>query len=104
MLTAPDTLQDSGIIKKPQKKATKQIASQLQLRPIYEDPQIHETDDKTSEAMDEKDELPVRPIREANHPVLQETSANSRLPQTRTTKTEGVNELVLPKFPRRHIL
>ncbi len=83
MLTAPVILQDSGIKKRPQKKATKQIASDRQLRSIYEDPQIHKTDDETSEAMDEENDLPVGPIREPNHPVLQETSANSRLPQSR---------------------
>lgn len=101
MLAAPVTLRDSGVKKRPQKKATKQVVSHRQLRPIYEDPQTHETDDKTSEAMDEEEDLPVGPIREANHPVLQETSANSRLPQTRTNKTGRVQELVVPKIPKK---
>ena len=78
---------------------TKQIASHRQLGPIFEDPQIHETDDVTSEAMDKEDDVPVGPIREANHPVPQETSANSWLPRTRTTKTGRVQELVVPKAP-----
>ena len=83
MLTASVTLQDNGIKKRPQKKVTKQIASHRQLRSIYEDPQIHKTDNETSKSMDGEDDLPVGPIREANHPVFQETSANSWLPQTR---------------------
>ena len=99
MLAAPLTLQDSGTKKRRKKKATKQIASHRNLRPIYEDPQIHKTDEETSDAIDEEDDLPVGPIREANHPVLQETSAHSRLSQTRTTKTRQVQELVVPKIP-----
>ncbi len=90
MLAAPVTLQDSGIKKRPQKKATKQIASQRKLRPIYKDLPIHKTDDKTSDAVEEEDDLPIGLIREANHLVLQETSANSHLPQMRTTKTRQV--------------
>lgn len=101
MLAASVTLRDSGVKKRPQKKATKPVVSLRQLRPIYEDPQTHEIDDETSEVMDEEEDLPVGPIREANHPVLQETSANSRLPQTRTTKTGRVQVFVVPKIPKK---
>lgn len=101
MLAAPVTLRDSRVKKRPQKKATKPVVSHRQLRPIYEDLQTHETDDETSEVMDEEEDLPVGPTREANHSVLQETLANFRLPQTRTTKTGQVQELVVPKIPKK---
>lgn len=51
--------------------------------------------------MDEEEDLPAGPIREGNPRVFQETSANSRLPQTRTTKTGRVQELVVPKIPKK---
>ncbi|MCJ1346904.1 hypothetical protein MMC31_005124 [Peltigera leucophlebia] len=51
--------------------------------------------------MDEEEDLPAGPIREGNPRVFQETSANPRLPQTRTTKTGRVQELVVPKIPKK---
>ena len=52
MLAAPVTLRDSAVEKRPQEKGTEQAVSQ-QLRPIYEDPQAHESNDMAFEAMDE---------------------------------------------------
>lgn len=43
--------------KRPQKKATKQVVSLRQLRPIYEDPQNYETNNETTEVMDNDEEL-----------------------------------------------
>lgn len=43
MLAAPVSFRDSGVEKRLQKKAIKQVVSQWQLRPIYEDPQAHES-------------------------------------------------------------
>lgn len=60
MLAAPVPLQDSGGDKRIQKKAIKQVVSQWQLRPIYEDPQAHESNNILSEAMDELEDI-LRP-------------------------------------------
>lgn len=40
-LAAPVTLWDSGVEKRPQKKGTERVLSQR--RPMYKDPQAHET-------------------------------------------------------------
>ncbi len=101
MLAAPVTLQNSGMKKRSQKKAVKPVAIQQHLRPVYEDLQIQGTDDETPEVMDEDDDQPVKPIRETDYPAFQQTSANSRLPQTRTTKTGRVQQLVVPKIPQK---
>ena len=57
MLAAPVPLRDSGVEKRLQKKAIKQVVSQWQLRPIYEDPQAHKSNDILSEAMDESEDI-----------------------------------------------
>lgn len=101
MLAAPVTLQNSGVKKRSQKKAVKPVAIQQRLRPVYEDPQIQRTDDETPRIMNEDEDQLVRPIRETNYPALQQTSANSRLPQTRTTKTGRIQQLVVPKIPKK---
>ncbi|MCJ1348186.1 hypothetical protein MMC31_006417, partial [Peltigera leucophlebia] len=101
MLAAPITLHDSGVKKRQPKKAAKPVVNQRQLRAIYEDPQGHESLEDTSEDMDEEEDLPAGPIREGNPRLFQETSANPRLPQTRTTKTGRVQELVVPKIPKK---
>lgn len=56
MLAAPITLQNREVKKRSQKKATKLVVSQQWLRPVYEDPQTHETDDETPEVMDEDED------------------------------------------------
>lgn len=50
------------------------------------------------EDINEEDDRPARPTREAQHRIDPETLANSWLPQTRTTKTGRVQELVIPKI------
>lgn len=78
------------------------MANWQQLRAIYEDPQAHETLDDTIEDMDEKKNMPAGPAREDNHQVFQETSTNPRLLlQTKTTETRKVQELIVPKIPKR---
>ena len=101
MLAAPVTLHNSGVKKRQPKKVAKPVVNQRQLRAIYEDPQGHESLEDTTEDMDEEEDLPAGPIRESNQRVFQETSANPRLPQTRTTKTGRVQELVVPKIPKK---
>lgn len=101
MLAASVTLRDGGIEKGQPEKAVKAVANWQQLRAIYEDSQAHETLDDTIEDMDEKEDMPAGPTRKDNHQVFQETSTNSRLLQTKTTKTRKVQELVVPKIPMR---
>ena len=101
MLAAPVTLHNSGVKKRQPKKAAKPVVNQQQLRAIYEDSQGHKSLKDTTEDMDEEEDLPTGPIRESNQRVFQETSANPRLPQTRTTKTGRVQELVVPKIPKK---
>lgn len=62
--------------------------------------QANETREDRIEDMDEEEELVIGPRKGDNHPVFQEPQ-NSRLPQTRTTKTEGVQKLVVPRVPKK---
>ena len=89
MQAAPVALRDSGVKKRKPKKAAKPGVNRQQLRAIYEDP--HDA----PEDMDEGEDLLVGPSMGDNYRVFQETLANSWLPQTRTTKTGRVQELVV---------
>lgn len=94
MLAAPVPLRDSGVKKRLQKKAIKQVVSQWQLRPIYEDPQAHKSNDILSEAMDESEDILEPDEMQHAMPAVHQKSQGFQYPDRRQLPRPKMSDLI----------